>query len=136
MGTSRICLWLALQTAAAACASGGERSPEAARSQPTGGAASSPEDKLRAAQETALAALCERLVDCSVESAHASMSPEEVAKLDLKNTAPRLVAQCEAEGAQSNWSPRQVRVVQHCVVEAGTCDALQTCLAEAKKRPE
>jgi hypothetical protein len=132
-GAPRIWLWLALEGVAACSGGGGERP---ARSEPPAEATPSSERKLRAAQESALAALCERLVDCSVESARASMSPEEVAKLDVKNTAPRLRDECEEEGGQSNWSPRQVRVVRRCVTEAGTCQALQACLQEAKKRPE
>ncbi len=140
-GAPRFWPWLALLAAAACSGGAGERSAPGERSvpspeRPAEAAASSPESKLRAAQETALEALCERLVDCSVESARANMNPDELARLDVENTAPRLRDQCEEEGGQTSWSPRQVRVVQRCVNDARTCEALETCLEEAKKRPE
>jgi len=94
------------------------------------------ERKLRAAQESAVEAMCERLVECAVESARANMSPEEVAKLDVEETAPRLRDECEEETGRRSLSPRQVRVVQRCVTEAGTCDELHTCLDQAKKRAD
>ncbi|HTE50734.1 MAG TPA: hypothetical protein VK698_07690 [Kofleriaceae bacterium] len=109
-------------------------SPPAAAPAGQGGGAGDAERKLRAAQDSAVEALCDRLVDCAVESARASMSPEEVAKLDVEETAPRLRDECEADGAKSSLSPRQVRVVQRCVTEAGTCDELQACVQEAKKK--
>lgn len=90
--------------------------------------------KLRAAQDSSVEALCERLVDCAVQAASASMSPEEVAKLDVEKTAPRLRDECEADGAKSALSPRQIKIVQRCVNTAETCDELHTCLEEAKKK--
>ncbi len=92
------------------------------------------ERQLRAAQESAVEAMCDRLVDCSVEEARATMTPEEVAGLDLENTMPLAREECEDESTQRNFSPRQVRVVQRCVTEAATCEALHSCLDEAKKR--
>lgn len=92
------------------------------------------ERKLRAAQESALEALCDRLVDCAIESARANMSPEEVAKLGVQELAPRLRDDCEADGGRSEWSPRQVRITQRCLTAGGTCDELNTCLDEARKK--
>ncbi|HWM86161.1 MAG TPA: hypothetical protein VNO33_09995 [Kofleriaceae bacterium] len=129
-------LWLL-----AACSGGGGNEPAAPEVAPAeerttvGGGEQAKERKLRAAQDSAVAAMCERLVDCAVESAHANMSPEEVAKLDLEKTAPRLREECEDEGGRSSLSPRQVRVIQDCVTSAESCDRLQTCLEQAKKQP-
>jgi hypothetical protein len=120
----------------AACSGGTESG--AAPSQPAeggaGGGQPSAEAQLRAAQESAIQAMCERLVDCSVESARASMTPEELAKLDLEEMVPRARADCEEEYAGRRLSPRQVRVVQRCVADTGTCDEMHTCLDQAKKR--
>jgi hypothetical protein len=99
-----------------------------------GGGQPSAEAKLRAAQESAVQAMCERLIECSVESARASMTPEELAKLDLEEIVPRARADCEEEYAGRRLSPRQVRVVQTCVNQPGTCDELHACLDQARKR--
>jgi hypothetical protein len=124
-----------LLLAALACGGGqAEPSREPAPSTEAGEPAASPEEKLRAAQESAVEAMCERLVDCAVEEARKNMSPDEVAKLDVEQTGRKLRDECEAEGAQKALSPRQIRVVQRCVTQPGTCDELQTCLDEAKKR--
>jgi hypothetical protein len=125
----------------AACSGGGAESGSA--SEPSanqagqGGAGQdkpSAEAKLRAAQESAVQAMCERLIECSVESARASMTPEELAKLDLEEIVPRARADCEEEYAERRLSPRQVRVVQQCVNQPGTCDELHACLDQARKR--
>jgi hypothetical protein len=91
------------------------------------------ERNLRAAQESAVEAMCERLADCAVESARENMTPEEVAQLDVENTAPRLREECESEYGRTQLSPRQVRVVQRCVTETRACDELQTCLEDARR---
>jgi hypothetical protein len=92
----------------------------------------SPDEKLRSAQESAVAAVCERLVDCAVEAG--AMTPEEVQELEAEGTVRRFRDKCEAEGAQSELSPRQIKIVQRCVNDARACDELQTCLEEAKKK--
>lgn len=125
---------------AAACGGGGSdasepaatASPPAAQPEPSADAEA--ERKLRAAQDSAVAALCERLVDCAIEEARASMTPEQVAELDVEDTGARLRDKCQGEGATSTLSPRQIRVVQRCVNQPGTCDDLQACVEEAKKQ--
>jgi hypothetical protein len=127
---------------AAACGGGGgdASEPAAAASPPAAEPEASPtgdaeaERKLRAAQDSAVEALCERLVDCAIEEARASMTPEQVAELDVEDTGARLRDKCEGEGATSTLSPRQIRVVQRCVSQQGTCDELQACVEEAKKQ--
>ncbi|HLU65945.1 MAG TPA: hypothetical protein VKZ63_06700 [Kofleriaceae bacterium] len=91
-------------------------------------AADDPEVQLRAAQDHAVEAMCERLVQCGIEDA----PPEERAEHE------KFVAQyreaCEEEAGQSDLSPRQVRVIQRCVNEAASCQALDECLQEAQKK--
>jgi hypothetical protein len=93
-----------------------------------------PEAKLRAAQESAIQAMCERLADCALDEARATMSPEEIAKLEPDKAVPQLRAECEEEGMQSALSPRQVTVIQRCVSGSPTCDELNTCLDQARKQ--
>jgi hypothetical protein len=89
--------------------------------------------KLRAAQESAVEAMCERLVDCSIESLKTA-SPEERAKAgNVDELVPRARAECEEEGNKSDLSPRQVLVIQKCVNESQTCEALVGCLDTASK---
>ncbi len=117
------------------CSGGGAESGEPATGQ--GSAATpppSPEAKLRAAQESAIQAMCERLADCAADEARATMSPEEVAKLELDKTVPQLRAECEDEGMQNALSPRQVTVIQGCVNGSPTCDELNSCLDQARKK--
>jgi hypothetical protein len=138
-------LSLSMMLPAAACSGGGgegsgaprEAARQPASAPPAGSsepAAGSSEAKLRAAQASAVEAMCERLVQCAVESARANMTPDEVAELNLDETAPRLREQCQEDGDKSQLSPRQVRVVQRCVNEAAECEALQTCLEQARKQ--
>ena len=89
--------------------------------------------KLRAAQDSAVEAMCERLVDCSVESLK-NAPPEERAKAgNVDELIPRARAECEEEAAKSDLSPRQVIVIQKCVNEGQTCEALVSCLDTASK---
>jgi hypothetical protein len=127
--------WLAACSGGGA-ESGGSSEPAAGQAGQggQGGGQPSAEAKLRAAQESAVQAMCERLIECSVESARASMTPEELAKLDLEEIVPRARADCEEEYAERRLSPRQVRVVQGCVNQPGTCDELHACLDQARKR--
>ncbi len=128
-------LCVVVQACSGGGAESGEPSSQASTAGQGGGAAPrpSPEAKLRAAQETAVQAMCERLADCAVEEARATMTPEEVAKLELDKTVPQLRAECEEEGMHSSLSPRQVTIIQRCVNGSPTCDELNACLDQAKK---
>jgi hypothetical protein len=132
-----VALLAVLSAPLAACSGGGAES----RGAPAGqGAAKakekSPEEKLRAAQKSAVHAMCERLVGCAVDEARATMTPEEVAKLEAEDRPAELRDKCEGEGAQTTLSPRQVRVVQSCVNQHGTCDELNACLDQARKKEQ
>lgn len=131
-----------LLVGAAACGGGGgdasdpatTTSAPTARPEPPPSGDADAERRLRAAQDSAVEALCERLVDCAIEEARASMTPEQVAELDVEDTGARLRDKCEGEGATSTLSPRQIRVVQRCVNQQSTCDELHVCVDEAKKQ--
>ncbi len=89
--------------------------------------------KLRVAQDSAVEAMCERLVDCSVESLR-NAPPEERAKAgNVDELIPKARAECEEEASKSDLSPRQVLTIQKCVNEGQTCEALVTCLDTAQK---
>lgn len=126
----------ALFLGAAGCGGGGgdASEPAATNDPPEPARPADAEEKLRAAQASAVEALCERLVDCAIEEARATMTPEQVAELDVEETGARLRDKCEGEGATSALSPRQIRVVQRCVNQNGSCDELQACVEEAKKQ--
>lgn len=89
--------------------------------------------KLRAAQDSAVEAMCERLVDCSVESLKTAPPDERAKAGNVDELIPRARTECEAQGAKSELSPRQVVVIQKCVNESATCEALVACLDEAGK---
>ncbi|HEU5057798.1 MAG TPA: hypothetical protein VFU21_14805 [Kofleriaceae bacterium] len=89
--------------------------------------------KLRAAQESAIEALCDRLFDCAVEDTRQTR-PKELEGVNLEEMRGKHMAECEEEGTQSELSPRQVKVIQTCVNEAPTCGELDQCLSEARKK--
>jgi len=94
------------------------------------------ERKLHAAQESAVEAMCERLADCAVEDANKTMTPEE-RKEKLGNVdelIPRYRAECEEEANKSDLSPRQVKIIQSCVVEKKSCETFVPCLDQAQKK--
>jgi hypothetical protein len=84
------------------------------------------------------AAACEqlgpKLTECAVADARATMSAEELAKLDIENTAPihtrEFVKSCKAQ----TMSSRQVRVYEVCMHEETECAALTQCLENANPK--
>jgi hypothetical protein len=128
---------LSLATLLLAC--GGDQKPAATTTDSTTAPARDPEAdkraeserKLRAAQDSAVEAMCERLVDCSVEDAKATMSKEELDKLKPDELVPQARAQCQDDYGKSALSPRQIKIIQGCVNEAEECSALTTCLQSA-----
>lgn len=91
------------------------------------------ERKLRAAQESAIEALCDRLFDCAVEDTRKT-KPKELEGANLEEMRGKHMAECEEDGNKSALSPRQVKVIQKCVNEAPTCGELDSCLGEARKK--
>jgi uncharacterized lipoprotein len=132
----------ALLVASLAACSGSEGGSKESEKPTTAQPAATPskeeesERKLHAAQESAVEAMCERLADCAVEDANKTMTPEE-RKEKLGNVdelIPRYRAECEEEANKSDLSPRQVKIVQTCVVEKKTCATFVPCLDEAQKK--
>lgn len=82
-------------------------------------------------RDAACEALGPRVTACAIEDARATMSAEELAKLDLEQTAPahteEFVRACKA----SQLSSRQVRVYEVCMREERECEPLMACLENA-----
>jgi hypothetical protein len=89
------------------------------------------EAKLRAAQDSAIEAMCERFYHCAVEDTPPDKQAEVGNPEELESTHR---ADCEEAYGRSNLSPRQIKIIQRCVNEAQKCDALNECLAEASKK--
>lgn len=83
-------------------------------------------------RDTACAALGPRLTECAIADARATMTPEELAKLAIEETAPKhteeFIDSCQAQALSS----RQVRVYEVCLQEETACDPLIACLDNAR----
>ena len=125
---TRISIAAALLGAVAAC--GG--TPRAADPLPDPPADTRTELERR--RDAACEALGPRLTECAIADARATMSPEELAKLDIEKTAPvhtrKFVEECQGQSLSS----RQVRVYEVCLREETECGPLTECLDHA--RPE
>ncbi len=108
---------------------GGDTLPEDLRAGPAD--AGSPASELEARQGAACEALGPRLTACAIADARATMSPQELAELDIENTSRihtrEFVKSCNAQ----SMSSRQVRVYEVCMAEESECGALTACLGNA-----
>lgn len=122
---SRLSIVAALLAGLAACGS----KPHAADPLPDPPADDRTEIERR--RDAACEALGPRLTECAIADARATMSPEELAKLDIEKTAPvhtrKFVEQCQGQALSS----RQVRVYEVCLREETECEALIACLEHA-----
>jgi hypothetical protein len=88
--------------------------------------------ELERRQGAACEALGPRLTDCAIADARATMTPEQLAELDVEKTAPvhtrEMIKQCKDQ----TMSSRQVRVYEVCMREETECDALTACLENAQ----
>src|SRR5262245_38015075 len=75
-------------------------------------------------RDAACEALGPRLTACAIEEARQTMSPEELAKLDLEKTAPAHTEEFIKECKGQTLSSRQVRVYEVCVAEESECEPL------------
>ncbi len=92
--------------------------------------------ELERRRDAACESLAPRLTDCAIADARATMSPDELAKLDLEKTAPvhtqKFLESCKAQ----TLSSRQVRVYEVCQREESDCEPLIACLDNASpQRP-
>lgn len=83
-------------------------------------------------RDAACAALGPRLTECAIADARATMTPEELAKLAIEETAPKhteeFIESCQAQALSS----RQVRVYEVCLREESACEPLIACLDNAR----
>ena len=88
--------------------------------------------ELQKRQGAACEQLGPKLTECAIADARATMTPEELAELDIEKTAPvhtrEMIAQCK----EQTMSSRQVRVYEVCMREETACDALTACLENAQ----
>ncbi len=84
--------------------------------------------ELEVRRDAACEALGPRLTACAADEARRTMSPEELAKLDLEQTAPVHTEEFIAECKRQQLSSRQVRVYEVCVAEETECEPLVACL--------
>ncbi|MBL8621157.1 MAG: hypothetical protein JNK64_07630 [Myxococcales bacterium] len=122
---TRLSIVVALVAGLAACGS----KPRAADPLPDPPADDRTEIERR--RDAACEALGPRLTECAIADARATMSPEELAKLDIEKTAPvhtrKFVEQCQSQALSS----RQVRVYEVCLREETECEPLIACLDHA-----
>ncbi|KAB2896515.1 MAG: hypothetical protein F9K40_14365 [Kofleriaceae bacterium] len=92
--------------------------------------------ELQKRQAAACEALGPRLTECAIADARATMTADELAKLDVENTAPihtrEFVKSCKAQ----TLSSRQVRVYEVCMREETECGPLTACLENASPTAE
>lgn len=89
------------------------------------------EQKFARQQSDTVHKMCQRLIDCSIEDARASLSPEEFAKLDPEKIAPKAIADCTQEADKAPLSPRQVIGIRECLGAATSCPVFNECLGSA-----
>jgi hypothetical protein len=87
--------------------------------------------ELEKRQGAACEQLGPRLTDCAIADARATMSPAELAELDIENTAPLHTREMIKECKQQTMSSRQVRVYEVCMREESECTPLTACLENA-----
>jgi len=85
--------------------------------------------KLEQAQQVGCEGYCERVTVCAVDDAKANMSPEELAELNLEETAPAMTRECMDKCTASQLSVRQVEVMHGCLSNAASsCEEFATCM--------
>lgn len=82
-------------------------------------------------RDAACEALAPRMTSCAIEDARRTMTPEELAKLDIEATAPIHTREFVKSCRTQSLSSRQVRVYEVCLREETACDPLIACLDNA-----
>lgn len=91
-----------------------------------------PQTELQQRQGAACEQLGPRLTDCAIADARATMTPEQLAELDVERTAPLHTREMTKQCKEQTMSSRQVRVYEVCLREETECEALTACLENAK----
>lgn len=84
--------------------------------------------KIEIRRDASCEALGPRLTACAIADARATMTAEELAKLDLEKTGPKNTDEFIAGCKRQQLSSRQVRVYEVCLAEETECDPLIACL--------
>lgn len=88
--------------------------------------------ELERRRDVACAALGPRLTECAIADARATMTPEELAKLAIEETAPKHTEEFIDSCQTQSLSSRQVRVYEVCLREETACEPLIACLDNAR----
>ena len=88
--------------------------------------------RLQTRQDATCESLGPRITQCSMDDARATMTPEQLAELDLEKTAPKHTAEFIDQCKSADYSPRQVRVMEVCQAEESECAPLLSCLDNMK----
>lgn len=83
-------------------------------------------------RDAACEVLAPRMTACAIEDAKATMTPQEIAGLDLDKTAKIHQREFLKDCTGDELSSRQVRVYEVCGKEAPDCAALVECLKNAE----
>lgn len=96
---------------------------------------STPAEDTRTELQIRQGAACEelgpRLTACAVADARATMTPAELAELDVEKTAAVHTEEFIKECTHAQMSSRQVRVYEVCAREETECEPLLACLDNA-----
>ena len=95
-----------------------------------------PASELEKRQGAACEQLGPTLTECAIADARVTMTPEELAKLDVEATAPIHTREFVKSCKEQTMSSRQVRVYEVCMNEETECGALTTCLENASPKAE
>ncbi|MEM9492719.1 MAG: hypothetical protein AAGC55_26460 [Myxococcota bacterium] len=120
---------LAVMGATLGCGGGSAAPP------PATSAETDEKQRALAALDARQEAACEKvgvvLIDCAIADARTNMSPDELAELDLENTAPVARAKFVEECTTNAMSVRQVKVFEGCLVDT-SCTTIHDCLDQAR----
>jgi hypothetical protein len=94
-----------------------------------------PRSELQRRQEAACERIAPRMTECAVEDARRTLTPDQLAELDLEKTAPLHTRKFIEECTSDALSSRQVRVYEVCEREAADCEELNACLDNLRPRP-
>ncbi len=93
--------------------------------------AETPEQKFARQRVDTTDKMCVRLVDCSLEDAKKTMSPEEIAQLEKENVSEMALKDCSKQYGGMALSPRQVIGIRECLSAPSECAAFSDCLVAA-----
>ena len=124
--------WVCALAMVAAC--GGKDTPPPAEPVAPVEPAEPAQTELERRRDAACEALGPRLTECAIADARKTMSPDEVAKLEVDKLRPvhtrKFVESCQAQSLSS----RQVRVYEVCQREETECEPLIACLDNARPK--